>query len=335
MDFDLRLLRHARALAEAGSFARAARALHLTQPTLSRSIQMLEQRVGVALFERSARGVQPTDLGRLFLAHAHDVLASAESLEREVALIRGAATGHLVIGAGTFVAPMFVERALARFVARHPGVGLRVVNANGADLLRQLRTGELDLYAGAVPDGADAGGLAIVPLATRTGRFLVRAGHPLAGRGTVPIDELLRWPLVGATRSNLQVTELLVGSRPRDGVRSAPDFSCESASMMRAVALASDHVLLVPLAMVADDVGAGRLVVLRTAGTPITQAFSVVRVQGRSTSAPAEALVAEIVEADRASRDAERRLEAALDRGAPAEEAAGPAVYSADSNIRA
>jgi len=70
MDFDLRLLRHARALAEEGSFARAARTLHLTQPALSRSIQELERRTGIRLFDRNKGRVDLTALGEVFLAHA-------------------------------------------------------------------------------------------------------------------------------------------------------------------------------------------------------------------------------------------------------------------------
>ena len=64
MDFDLRSLGHAQALAEHASFARAAKVLHITQPALSRSIQELERRVGVRLFDRARRGVEPTEAGR-------------------------------------------------------------------------------------------------------------------------------------------------------------------------------------------------------------------------------------------------------------------------------
>ena len=84
MDFDLRLLRHARALGEERNFARAARTLRLTQPALSRSIQDLERRTGIKLFDRNKGRVEPTDLGRIFLAHARELMGRAEALDREV-----------------------------------------------------------------------------------------------------------------------------------------------------------------------------------------------------------------------------------------------------------
>jgi DNA-binding transcriptional LysR family regulator len=120
MDFDLRLLRHARALAEEGSFSRAARAQHLTQPALTRSIQELERRTGIKLFDRSKGRVVPTDLGSVFLAQARELLGHAEALDREVATLRGSGTGNLVLGSGTFPTAIFVADAVAAFLRENP-----------------------------------------------------------------------------------------------------------------------------------------------------------------------------------------------------------------------
>lgn len=305
MDFDLRQLRHARALAEEGSFARAARALHLTQPALSRSIQMLERRVGVLLFDRGKSRVEPTDMGRVFLSHAQEVLDGAAALDREVALMRGAASGSLVLGAGTFVSAFSVERGLAAFVAHHPGVALRIVNDSGTDLLGRLRIGEIDLFAGSLPVGPDRHGLSIVPLRTRTGRFFARPGHALAARRSIPVDEVLRVPLIGPTRLPPQMVNRILRARGGEDAGAIFAFACESVSMMRAVARESDLVLLAGTTMVADDVAAGRLVPLRVDGPLPTQDFGVVRLAGRTLPAAADVLVDAIVAADGACDDGE------------------------------
>jgi DNA-binding transcriptional LysR family regulator len=316
MDFDLRQLRHARALAEEGSFARAARTLHLTQPALSRSIQMLERRVGFLLFDRSRARVEATDLGCLFLGHARHVLDGAAALDREVALMRGASSGSLVLGAGTFIAAMSLERAIGAFVARHPGVSMRVVNDNGSDLLGRLRTGEVDLYAGSQPVGADRDGLAIVPLQARTGRFFVRPGHPLAARASITVDEVLRAPLVAPSRLPPHLVDMMLRARGDDCGGPFPAFACESIEMMRTVATASDLVLLASASMVAEHVENGRLVPLPVRGALPTQEFGVVRLSGRSLPPVADVLVEEIVASDRCSAQAERALEARMDAGA-------------------
>ena len=100
MSIDLRLLRHAQALAEHGSFSRAAEALDIAQPSLSRGIKELETRVGLPLFIRSRSGHEPTDFGRVFLQHAAEVLSQVGDLEREVALAKGLGTGEVAVGLG-------------------------------------------------------------------------------------------------------------------------------------------------------------------------------------------------------------------------------------------
>ena len=82
MALELQQLRQVIALAEHGSFVRAAAALHISQPALSRSIQNLEQRFGSELFLRSSGGVVPTDVGRLYLERARDLLRMADELDR-------------------------------------------------------------------------------------------------------------------------------------------------------------------------------------------------------------------------------------------------------------
>src|SRR5512139_3428735 len=177
MDFDLRQLRHARALAEQGSFARASRTLHLTQPALSRSIQELERRTGIKLFDRAQGRVEPTDLGRVFLAQARDLLGHAEALDREVATLRGTGTGRLVVGSGTFPTAIFMADALAAFLGRNPGVAVRVVNENWVGLVAGLRRREFDLVVAAPPAPDEATDLETINLSQRQGRFLVRPGH--------------------------------------------------------------------------------------------------------------------------------------------------------------
>jgi DNA-binding transcriptional LysR family regulator len=248
-------------------------------------------------------------MGRVFLAHAKDVLDGAEALDREVALMRGAASGSLVLGAGTILSAISVERALAAFVARHPGVAIRVVNDSGSDLLGRLRIGEIDLYAGSLPVGADRDGLALVPLRTRTARFYARPGHPLASRRHLTVDEVLRATLVGPTRLPPQFVERILKARGGEDAGAIFAFACESVSMMRMVARESDHVLLGTPSMVADDLIAGHLVALRIDGQAPVQDFGVVRLSGRTLPPTADLLVESIVAADAASDDAEIALE--------------------------
>ena len=319
MDFDLRLLRHARALAEEGSYARAARSLHLTQPALTRSIQELERRTGLKLFDRDSKRVGPTDLGRLFLAHARELLGRAEALDREVATMRGAGTGSLVVGSGTLPTVIFMADALASFLGKHPDVAVRLVNDNWATLVAALRRRELDFVVAAPPPSEEMAGLAVEPLARRQGYFFARPGHALAGRRNLSLAEVAAFPILCSSRlPPLIVGRLLDARGPRGAGRSIPDVASESHEMMQRIAGATDHVLLSALSGNRDALAQGRLVVLPLADPTLRTSFAVLRLESRTLPPIADQLVAEIVAADRAAVALDRELAARFPGPAPA-----------------
>src|SRR5512137_2516263 len=102
MSLDLHLVRHALVLAKHGNFRRAARALHVSQPTLSRNIAALERSLGVRLFDRSSSGVEPTPFGRLVLERGRGLLAGESDLLREISLQAGLEIGSLAVAAGPY-----------------------------------------------------------------------------------------------------------------------------------------------------------------------------------------------------------------------------------------
>ena len=319
MDFDLRLLRHARALAEEGSFARASRTLHLTQPALSRSIQELERRTGIKLFDRNKGRVEPTDLGRVFIAHARELLGRAEALDREVATMRGSGTGSLVVGSGTFPTALFMGAAVGAFLRTNPTVGIRLVNDNWVALVAGLRRREMDFVVAAPPSAEESAGLAAQHLTPRQGYFLVRTGHPLLGRGELTLAEIAAQPIVCTARLPVAMTEVLLKARGSQAAgRSIPDVACESHEMMRQVALATDHVLLSSLGANTKAIAAGELVVLPIVDPRISVAFAILRLDARTLPPIAEELIREVIAADRAAGEAEHDLAARLVRRPPA-----------------
>ena len=326
MELDLRLLRHARALAEEGSFARASRNLHLTQPALSRSIQELERRTGIRLFDRNQGRVEPTDLGRVFLAHARELLAHAEALDREVAMLRGSGTGSVVVGSGTFPTAIFMAAAIADFLGRNPEVGVRIVNDNWVALVAALRRRELDFVVAAPPPAGEATDLSVQPLSHRQGCFLVRRGHPLLATREPSLADVAAWPLVCTGRLPASIIDLLLQARGAQRRRQpVPDVACESHEMMRRIARTTDHVLLSTLAANADAIAAEELVVLPVTDPAIGVTFSVLRLEARTLPPVADDLVRAIVAADRAAREAERDL---VPRGPARRARAGPPARS-------
>ena len=106
---ETRLLRNALKLAKCRNFARAAEELHISQPTLSRSIQLLERIVGERLFDRTTRTILPTKAGEIVLKHASIIIASGRALQEEVGRHQGLTEGSLFIGAGPYAGSDLIE----------------------------------------------------------------------------------------------------------------------------------------------------------------------------------------------------------------------------------
>ena len=283
MDFELRLLRHARALAEEGSFARAARTLRLTQPALSRSIQELERRTGIKLFDRNQGQIEPTNLGRVFLARARELLGHAEALDREVSTMRGSGTGSLVVGSGTFPTEIFMGAAAGAFLGRNPDVGVRLVNDNWIALIAALRRRELDFVVAAPPVEEESNGLEVTRLSLRQGYFLVRPGHPLLSRPALALADVVACPIACAGQLPATITEVLLEARGGRGAgRPVPDVACDSHEMMRRIVATTDHLMLSTLAANARRSRPASSSRSRSSIRRLATTFAVLRLEGRT-----------------------------------------------------
>lgn len=304
MDFDLRLLRCALALGEHRNFARAAKTLHISQPTLSRSIQELEQRAGTRLFDRTSVGAEPTDTGLLFLDRARDIMSRASDLGREMDLLKGLDRGELRIGCGTYPSAMYVDRALARLIARHPSVHMSVVNDNWANLLPLLRRRELDLAIIDVTAAESEPEMRVSRLQNHQGYLVLRAGHPLLKiKDADQVAESWSFPFVATSRFPTDVFKelaaVLLGSRKAKipGTRTLLSVACESLHMMKSIVLESDAVTILPLQLVIDEVNRGELVAI-TAPPWLRGNFGIVHLAERSLSPLGETFVHLVKEAD-------------------------------------
>jgi DNA-binding transcriptional LysR family regulator len=303
MPIDLRQCRHAIALAQHRNFDRAARALGLSQPALSRSIQMLEREVGVKLFNRRPQGVEPSDLGRIFLVKAQAVVLQSVDLEREMELLRGLDVGELRIGAGVFPSEMFVANALARMAVAHPAVRLTVCTNVAETLVGMLLRREVDLV---IADGAAAAGqreIESIALTWHRAFIAVRSGHPLTRLKSPTLREILQYPMVMTTRLSPDLLAQLHRGRGGKPANERPNptlpaMTCDSPTMMQIIVSMTDFITLTPRVLVSGNVAAGRLKLLRFEAPWLGRSFSILRIADRSLTPAAEAFIRLLKEAD-------------------------------------
>ncbi|SCK19902.1 LysR substrate-binding domain-containing protein [Vogesella sp. LIG4] len=187
---DFRHLRYFIAVAEERHFTRAAERVGIQQPPLSMQIRQLEEEMGTPLFQRLTRGVALTEAGEAFLIEARAILARVEQARQQVQRLSRGEAGQLRIGfaGATYFQPL-VPALLRDFRARYPGVELRPVESNTAQLIDGLMGGEVDLAFVRAPFDAPAG-LRSLELVDDELLVALPASHPAAAGADIALAEL-------------------------------------------------------------------------------------------------------------------------------------------------
>lgn len=319
MALDLRQLRHILALAEHGSFARAAAALPLSQPALSRSIQGVEQQVGNQLFVRTTTGVEPTDLGRVFIMRARQLVQMSDELDQEIASDRALQSGHVWVGGGPHPAQSTLAVALAKFVPAYPRISVRLVIRDWDELLRGLRSRDIEFFVAETSTLQQEVDLEIEPLPAHPLYFAARAGHPLAGRHDVMAADMFAYPLATSSRIPPRMLEPLraVQRKSADSeaaMRSFPALECNSLSVISQVVLNSDAVMAATLTSIATELESGRITVLGWEPWLSTH-YGIVRLKNHPFTSASARFREFILEAERAATLEEERLRSRLATG--------------------
>lgn len=197
MNLNLKQLEHLLAVAQTGSFSKAAEQLHLTQPALSRSIRLLEDTLQARLIDRMGRKNELTALGEAVATRARQLLLEAEEIQRTVELLQSGALGPVNIGLGSGPAAVLINPLLRHLVLHHPDLTLTVTRGPIEQQMRQLRERSIDAMVIDLRSVIPAPDLLIEPVAELRGGFICRRGHPLVNKSkaTLKIEDVLKYPI--------------------------------------------------------------------------------------------------------------------------------------------
>lgn len=196
---ELRVIKYFLAVAEEENITKAAEKLHLTQPTLSRQLQELEEELGAELFVRGKRKTTLTDAGILFKARAEELVALEERTINEFAHLSDAVAGDVYMGCGETEAMRDVVSALAPALRRYPDIHLHLLSGNGEQSLDYLEKGLLDfalLCRSIPPDGYYYIRLPYMD----TWGLLLRKDNPLAEKPGIRAADVRKEPLIIAAQ---------------------------------------------------------------------------------------------------------------------------------------
>jgi LysR family transcriptional regulator, hydrogen peroxide-inducible genes activator len=191
---ELHQLRYFCAVAETGSFSRAAEQSHIAQPSLSQQIMKLEDELGARLFDRLGRSVRLTDLGKTFLPRARAVLRELEAARGDVVERKGSVAGPLCVGVIPTIAPYYLPPQLTSFTRQFPQARLTVVEEITPVLLDRLRASIVDVAILALPIRGHE--FDAFPLLTERLFAALPRKHAFARRNSLSLKDLRKEPFL-------------------------------------------------------------------------------------------------------------------------------------------
>ncbi|WP_334153430.1 LysR family transcriptional regulator [Tepidimonas sp.] len=276
------------AVAQHGSFARAAEALHLAPPTLSLQVKQLAQTVGQPLFEQIGKRIYLTAAGHALADACRDIEDRLQRLGEDMAALQGVERGRLRLAILT-TAKYVVPKLLGGFCAAHPGIEVAMVVGNRETLVQRLAQNQDDLYVlGQPPEHLDVVCEAfadnpLVPIAP--------PGHPLTGVRAIPPQRLAQEPFIlrepgSGTRLTTERFFAAHGARLRTRLEVGSNEAVkQTVAGGLGVAVLSAHTVAAELAL-------GDLIALDVAGFPLLRRWQIVYPHGKRLSPAALAFKA-------------------------------------------
>ena len=268
------------------SFAKAARALHLTPPAVTMQVKDLEAQIGLPLFDRNGRQVSLTTPGEYMLVYARKLLATLKDAEDAAARLKQAEAGTLTIGMVS-TAKYFLPRMLAEFRREHEHVEIRLAEGNREKLVRLLQANEVDIAVMGRPPRELA--TRAEPFAAHPHVFVAAASHPLATREAQVDVESLR-PQAFIVREEGSGTRAAMEQFFADA-RLEPRVAMEMSSneTIKQAVIADMGLSFLSLHTLQLELEKGLVAVLDVQGAPVLRAWNVVHTLSKVLSPAAEA----------------------------------------------
>lgn len=293
------------ALAEHRNFHRAAKALGMTQPSLTRSLKTLEGHLGVQLFDRDGQ-VRPTAFGRILLERGRPLLSGFAELAREITLAKGLDIGELRISAGPYPTAISAHRALGRVIANHPGLTIDLLATDPMGATEDVLEGRSDLAFAELSEVAEHPDLETELIRCSELRIFCRSGHPLAGEASLTAEQVAVYPIVGSSYSRRLLgaePSLRTVARPDDRGRFRPRIRVDTVAGFIDIVASSDAICGIVPALIQRQLDEGVFMLLPLRLPNLRLNYGFIWRRGRSHSPAALAFMESVREIERSIPD--------------------------------
>jgi DNA-binding transcriptional LysR family regulator len=259
---ELHQLRYVLAVAETGSFSRAARSLFVVQSNVSAQVRKLESELGVELFERRAHEVVLTDFGRAFVPRVRQTLADLEAARSAIDAVRGLVSGRAALGVPGTVVGWLLPDVIRQFRQRYPGVDLWITEEASVVLAGMVASRDLPQAVVNLPVAAAYADLLVIEaLFDEDLAAVVPVSHALYGTAAVPLASLQGEDLLLPEVGN-PLRKLILDACAGLGFSPSPAIEFGKKQLTREMALAGIGIGIVPMMTARHDLAhdSGRIV---------------------------------------------------------------------------
>jgi DNA-binding transcriptional LysR family regulator len=253
---DVSEIRMIKMITELGSINRAAEILHMSQPTLSKKLSRLEDKIGLALFIRNSSGMVATPAAKRLLLEGQDIESRLINVERHLALMANKVGGQIRIGVGPVVEQLIVPDVLLAFAQKQHQFRIVITTESPSELIEQLSSSQIDIAIG--PFNPLQLGDEFTAVLTKSEPLvaIVRAKHPLAGQSAVSHEHLKQFRFISPTMPQKMCNEMFELQRSAE---INPHIVCDNYTMAKTVIANSDYITIGPESLFSKELQEGNL----------------------------------------------------------------------------
>ena len=253
---ELRQLRYFLRVADCKSFSRAALAVRVAQPALSRHIRKLEEEMGVALFYRDGRGAILTEQGRRYYERVGDILQQLDQAATELQADYDTPTGEVALGVPAELGPRFILQIVQSFRDRYPSARIRVAEGSNAQIAEWLQSSRLD--AGFIYDPQDYQNLPTKSVVEETLYLVGPKGDRLTAQETVPFRHIVHLPLILPSLGDT-LRQRIVSTAAQLGLVAHCEMDIDSLAAIKQAVMDGAGYTILPYAAVCEEARRGLL----------------------------------------------------------------------------
>ena len=280
---DLRHLRNMLAVIEEGSLGKAAQRLNISQPALTKSIQRLEEHLGVKLFERVSRGMKPTFYAESLQGYAKAACVGMAEAQSRIASLRNGTEGLITVAAPPQIATALLPQLLVRLARERPKLQVRIVSQN-KDLFIDLLDGHFDVVVAMMYNEFPSEGLDREWLFDDKLVLVMRAGHPLAEQTDLRPEDLLDEDWVFADSNTWKQHRLRLYFEQAGLPVPVGKMECRDPAVLKAVVASSDYLSVIAKLGVEREVKQGVLHAIDIPSPLMQRPIGIVRRTGEPMS---------------------------------------------------